>query len=77
VLICCGFQIIVAMGKVNCNEVRLLSLSLPIPDQRQVLQAFTGFKNAACFRLLSERKSGFCVGPFLIILLFVPIHFTI
>jgi hypothetical protein len=48
-LVCCGFQIIVAMGKVNCNEVRLLAVSLPIPDQRQVPQAFIGFKNFACF----------------------------
>jgi len=40
---------IVAMGKVKCNEVRLLAGSLQIPDQRKVLQAFIGFKNAACF----------------------------
>jgi hypothetical protein len=37
------------MGKANRNEVRLLAGFLPIPDQRKVLQAFIGFKNAACF----------------------------
>jgi hypothetical protein len=49
VLVCCGFEIIVAMGKVNCNEVRLLAGSLPIPDQQKAVQSFIGFKNAACF----------------------------
>jgi hypothetical protein len=37
------------MEKANCYEVGLLAVSLPIPDQRQVLQAFIGLKNAACF----------------------------
>jgi hypothetical protein len=49
VLVCCGFQIVVAVGKVNCSEVKLLAVCVPLPEHLQDLRTLIGFKNAVCW----------------------------